>query len=147
MKNGTAQARMEFSETHSGDRETPGVIDALDAVLAAARRGWNKARTGLLMNAAERSENERLREAFGVFTDAAARLEGAYAVLRGRVEQLTEELARANGELARELHEKQALVARQSALLATLPVGVLVIDARGIVREANEAATTLLGTD
>ncbi len=138
---------MEPAGTPAGGRETHGVIDALDAVLAVARRGWSKARSSLVASGNERAENERLREAFGVFTDAAARLEGAYAVLRGQVEQLSAELARANGELARELRAKQALVERQTALLAALPAGVLVIDSNAVVREANEAAKALLGTE
>ncbi|MCC6535449.1 MAG: PAS domain-containing protein [Burkholderiales bacterium] len=94
---------------------------------------------------AKRAQAERLRAAFGVFTDAAARLETAYAMLRARVEQLSAELARANGELARELEHKQALIERQNALLAALPAGILVLDAQGRVREANAAAEDLCG--
>jgi two-component system sensor histidine kinase FlrB len=147
MKNGYAQARIEPLAAGGGRGETQAATDALDAVLAVARRGWNKARTSLISGASERAENERLREAFGVFTDAAARLEGAYAVLRGRVEQLSAELAKANGELAWQLREKHALAARQTALLAALPAGVLVVDGGGVVREANEAAKAMLGAD
>ena len=145
MNNGYAQAGVNRTPASGPYGETRSVIDTLDTVLAVARRGWNKARATLLANSSEHADSERLRDAFRVFTDAAARLEGAYAVLRGRVEQLSVELARANGELDRQLREKQVLVERQTALLAALPAGVLVIDAGGIVRDANAAAQTLLG--
>jgi len=145
MKNGYAQAGMSTVAGGGQHGESRGAADALDTVLAVARRGWSKARASLIANSAGLAETERLRDAFRVFSDAAARLEGAYAVLRGRVEQLSAELARANGELDRQLREKQVLAERQSALLAALPAGILVVDSQGIVREANAAAESLLG--
>lgn len=44
-----------------------------------------------------------------------------------------------------QLQDKQALVERQSALLATMPAGVILIGADGTIREANAAASALLG--
>jgi two-component system sensor histidine kinase FlrB len=125
--------------------ETRGFAEALDGLLAAARRGWNKARTSVAAQPLERAHGERLREAFHVFTAAAQRLEGSYAVLCARVHELSAQLARANAELTRQLQDKQALAERQTALLAALPAGVVVIGADGVVREANAAAEALLG--
>src|SRR5690606_18212534 len=87
----------------------------------------------------------RLRDAFHAFQGAAHRLESSYSLLRNRVEVLTAQLAHANGELERELTEKQALAARQAALLSALPAGVVVVESDGKVREANPAAEKLLG--
>lgn len=117
----------------------------MDDMIAAARRRWTKSRTNITAPHADPVDKEQLREAFRVFTDAADRLEGTYASLRARVEELSQQLAHANAELTRELQNKQALVERQGALLATLPAGVVVIDAHGCVREANEMTARLLG--
>ena len=144
MKNGCAQAGMELVSP-GGPEQPHGMMEALDTMLAAARRSWTRARTGAAANGVERAESDRLRDAFAAFTDAATRLEGAYAALQARVEMLSAELSRANGELDRQLSEKQALAERQAALLSALPAGVLVIDANGFVREANAAAKLLLG--
>jgi two-component system sensor histidine kinase FlrB len=90
-------------------------------------------------------DRAQLQEAFRVFTDAAERLEATYGCLRAHAEELSRQLARTDAELTRELQHKQALVERQRALLEALPAGVVVVDADDCVREANEAATRLLG--
>lgn len=90
---------------------------------------------------------QELEQAFNLFNEASAQLTGAYQELQAQVEQLTGELAVANGELRRQFLEKEALSQRLAKLLAALPAGVVVVDGKGVVREANAAATLLLGGD
>src|SRR5512138_1779330 len=99
MKNGYVQAGMDRWATHAPGAETSVAMDALDTILAAAGRSWRRARSAAAGNADEPAERERLRDAFRAFNDAAARLEGAYGSLQARVEALSVELSRANGEL------------------------------------------------
>ena len=86
-----------------------------------------------------------LQQAFSLFNQASEQLAGAYQELQQQVEQLTRELAVANGELRRQFLEKQALSQRLSLLLAALPAGVVVLDQDGRVIEANPAAHSMLG--
>jgi two-component system sensor histidine kinase FlrB len=144
MENGLAQAAAGGVPAGNAAREMGGLADALGIVANAARRSWNKAR-GHVPGSEERLDAQRLRDAFHAFEGAAKRLEGSYGLLRARVEELSAQLAHANGELQRQLREKQALAERQAALLSALPAGVLVIDADEIVREANPAAEKLFG--
>jgi two-component system sensor histidine kinase FlrB len=124
--------------------EVRGFADALDTLLAAARRGFARGRTS--SPAGSDITPERLRAAFEAFSHAASSLEGSYAELRAQVERLSTQLAKANGELERQLAEKRALAERQSTLLAALPAGVVVVGSCGTVREANAAALRLLGS-
>jgi two-component system sensor histidine kinase FlrB len=149
MKNASMQAGMDMPPGVAKRAEIRGFSDALDTLLGMARRGWAKTRARATTPAAvlaDRAESERLRAAFDAFNCAAAHLEGSYSELRAQVERLSDQLAHANGELERQLVEKQALAERQSALLAALPAGVVVIGPCGTVREANSAAMQLLGT-
>ena len=147
MKNTFMQAGMDTPPGIAARAEIRGFADALDTLLSIARRGWTKTRTTTPITApADRADSERLRAAFDAFNCAAQRLEGSYSELRAQVDRLSDQLAHANGELQRQLVEKQALAERQSALLAALPAGVVVIGPTGTVREANSAATRLLGT-
>ena len=135
MENGVAQAAVGGSTL----RDMRGLSDALSAFASAARRGWHKkTRSQSGQGAEEPVDAQRLRDAFHAFQGAAQRLEGSYALLRERVEELTTQLAQANGQLERQLHEKQAL-------LCALPAGVVVVDPDGAVREANPAAQRMLG--
>lgn len=145
MKNSYAEAATGRASAAHGYREVRRLGSAMDGVIAAARRRWMKGQPDAAPVHAEPSDKVQLREAFRVFTDAAERLEGTYASLRARAEELSQQLAHANAELTRELRGKQALVERQSALLATLPAGIVVVDPQDCVREANEAAARLLG--
>ncbi|MGH8671491.1 MAG: sensor histidine kinase [Burkholderiales bacterium] len=85
-------------------------------------------------------ERRDLEEAFSAFNQASAQLTGAYHDLQHKVEQLTAELAIANGELRRQFLEKEALSQRLGRLLETLPGGVIVLDQAGMVVEVNPAA-------
>lgn len=88
---------------------------------------------------------QHLEHAFGVFNQFSEQLSTSYQQLEQRVAQLTEELAAARSERLRQLAEKERLANRLQRLLSALPVGVLVLDGAGVVRECNPAAHTLLG--
>jgi two-component system sensor histidine kinase FlrB len=90
------------------------------------------------------SSPEELQEAFNLFNQMSEQLTDAYRELQKQVEQLTQELAVANGELRRQLEEKENLSQRLSRLLAALPGGVIVLDGGGKVSEVNPAASTML---
>ncbi len=87
---------------------------------------------------------EALGQAFALFSQASDQLTGAYHELQQRVEQLTSELAVANGELRRQYLEKEALSQRLALLLAALPAGVVVLDAADEIQEVNPAARRML---
>ncbi len=91
------------------------------------------------------STPQELQQAFALFNQVSEQLTSAYAELQVRAEELTQELAVANGELRRQYEEKEALSRRLAQLLAALPGGVVVLDAGGLVEEANPAARELLG--
>ena len=90
-------------------------------------------------------ESQRLAEAFRIFNQASEELSTAYTSLQGQVEALTGELAAANGALRQQYQEKAALTERLSLLLSALPAGVVVLDANGMVMQANPAAEATLG--
>ena len=83
---------------------------------------------------------EELEQAFSLFNLASEQLTGAYQELQQQVERLTVELAVANGELRRQLLEKEALSQRLTHLLAAMPAGVVVLDQHGMISDANPAA-------
>ena len=68
-----------------------------------------------------------------------------YSLLEARVSELTGELAVVSAQRMAELAEKERLANRLQHLLDLLPGGIIVIDDRGRVREANPAACELLG--
>lgn len=90
---------------------------------------------------------QALEQAFALFNQVSQELTEAYAGLQERVQQLTDELAVANGELRRQYQEKQALSERLALLLDALPAGVVVLDAKGRISEANPVARIMIGTD
>jgi two-component system sensor histidine kinase FlrB len=146
MKNGFAPIGAGAGGKGNLSGETRRLSDALDALLDMAKRGFGRTREEAVVAKPEPHDAKYLREAFHTFNDAAQRLENSYVTLRTQVTQLSEELQRANDELARQLIEKQALVERQQSLLAALPAGVVVVGPCGTVRDANEAAKRFLGT-
>lgn len=91
------------------------------------------------------TDYERLQTAFAVFNEASEQLSVVYQDLQQQVEHLTRELALANGELQRQLAEKEDLSRRLSLLLTALPAGVIALDAKGCVEQANPAASVILG--
>jgi len=139
MKNGFVQVEAGLTS------RVPPLGDTIGSLLRYAKGGWKGTRSTTPTPATIRPDAERLRDAFDAFGRAATRLEGSYAELRAQVEQLSTQLAHANGELERQFEEKRALAERQSALLAALPAGVVVVGPCGVVRDANAAAERLLG--
>lgn len=85
-----------------------------------------------------------LREAFLAFTSASERLERSYAHLREQTEELKRELGEKNARLLASLEEKERLQKFLDGILQNLPVGILVTDAGGHVRLANEKARHML---
>jgi len=88
---------------------------------------------------------EHLQEAFTTFNQLSEQLVGSYYDLQGRVEQLNSELSTAKDERIKELTEKERLASRLTALLHTLPGGVIVLDSSGVIQEHNPVAADLLG--
>ena len=91
------------------------------------------------------TDYESLQTAFAVFNKASEQLSGVYQDLQQQVGQLTSELAIANGELQRQLVEKEDLSRRLSLLLTALPAGVVALDAKGCIEQVNPAASEILG--
>ncbi|KAA0969254.1 PAS domain-containing protein [Pseudomonas sp. ANT_H12B] len=86
-----------------------------------------------------------LEQAFAQFNQMSSQLTDSYSMLEARVTELKGELAVVSAQRMQELAEKERLANRLQNLLDLLPGGVIVIDAQGIVREANPAACELLG--
>lgn len=91
------------------------------------------------------ADHHQLMHAFTVFSQASEQLSKVYRGLQQQVEHLTNELALANGELQRQLSQKENLSQQLSLLLSALPGGVVAIDSEGIIESANPVALTILG--
>ena len=76
---------------------------------------------------------------------ATQELNTSYLDLCERVERLTQELHQSRTQLMRELAEKEAIFQRLSAVVQALPGGILLVDRRDIVRDANPRAIELVG--
>ena len=99
------------------------------------------------MTAASSRTARQLEDAFLAFNQLSAQLSSSYSELQNQVVKLTRELNRARDEKVRELEEKERLADKLDKLLQALPAGVLVLDQRGCVRDANRLARNMLGTD
>jgi two-component system sensor histidine kinase FlrB len=84
------------------------------------------------------TQRSELTAAFRAFGSVSEQLSGAFDALRAQVAELRHELGEAHA-------GNEHLAARLSALIEGLPGGVLVLDARGEIQEANPAAVALLG--
>ena len=84
-------------------------------------------------------------EAFIWFGDLSQQLTDSYQWLEQRVEALSGELSAVTGERSRELEEKDRIANRLENLINFLPGGVVVLDSRGRVSEANPGARDFLG--
>ncbi|WP_185047195.1 sensor histidine kinase [Pseudomonas frederiksbergensis] len=93
----------------------------------------------------EQASRLGLEQAFALFNQMSSQLTDSYSMLEARVTELKGELAVVSAQRMQELAEKERLANRLQNLLDLLPGGVIVIDAQGIVREANPAASELLG--
>lgn len=93
----------------------------------------------------EQASRHGLEQAFALFSQMSTQLTDSYGMLEARVAELKGELAVVSAQRMAELAEKERLANRLQNLLDLLPGGVIVIDAQGLVREANPAAADLLG--
>ncbi|MGC5700265.1 PAS domain-containing protein [Pseudomonas sp. NFXW11] len=93
----------------------------------------------------EQASRQGLEQAFALFNQMSSQLTDSYSMLEARVTELKGELAVVSAQRMQELAEKERLANRLQNLLDLLPGGVIVIDAHGIVSEANPAACELLG--
>uniref|UniRef100_UPI003F5896CB sensor histidine kinase n=1 Tax=Pseudomonas purpurea TaxID=3136737 RepID=UPI003F5896CB len=93
----------------------------------------------------EQVSRQGLEQAFSLFNQMSSQLTDSYSLLEARVTELKGELAVVSAQRMQELAEKERLANRLQNLLDLLPGGVIVIDAHGIVREANPAACDMLG--
>lgn len=91
------------------------------------------------------ADQEQLKLAFAAFNEASEQLSGVYQDLQLQVEQLTHELALANGELHRQLAAKEVLSQKLTVLLNALPGGVIALDANACIEQVNPAASVMLG--
>lgn len=87
---------------------------------------------------------EGLRSAFEQFNAMSAQLAQSYNALQDRVNQLNNELTTVSDQRLQELAQKEMLANRLETLLNLLPGGVVVIDAKGTVTQANPASRELL---
>jgi len=97
------------------------------------------------MNTTESLSVNELEQAFAVFNRVSHELDTTYRDLESKVAALTTELTATRSARLAELAEKERLAHRLSSLVAALPGGVLIVDAAGIVRDANPLAQALFG--
>lgn len=97
------------------------------------------------MNSEANVSGDQLEDAFTLFNQMSARLADSYGDLEARVTQLSKELARVHDERLRELAQKELLASRLEGLLNTLPAGIVVVDERGCISQANPIAQEMLG--
>jgi two-component system sensor histidine kinase FlrB len=97
------------------------------------------------MNQAESLQVGELEQAFELFNRVSLELDTSYRDLESRVAELTGELVAVKSARLREYAEKQRLAHRLSILVSVLPGGVLVVNVRGLIRDANPQAIELLG--
>jgi two-component system sensor histidine kinase FlrB len=90
---------------------------------------------------------KQLEDAFQAFNQLSMQLSSSYSGLQNQVAELTRELNRARDEKIRELVEKERLADQLDKLLQALPAGVLVLDQKDRVRDANRQARHMLGND
>lgn len=99
------------------------------------------------MKSLESSPTTDLRNAFGVFTEAAKELEEAYEKLRLKGKEIDRELREVNRELRSKVRELDDLSCYLEGLLQALPTGVLAVGKDGRVTLVNGAAEEILGVD
>lgn len=92
-------------------------------------------------------EHGELERAFQTFNRLSSELQQSYVGLQARVGALTAELEEARRARERAAGEAERTAERLQSLLATLPAGVVVVDAAGSIQETNRAAETILGAD
>ena len=91
------------------------------------------------------TDRSKLKAAFDYFNQMSEQLTGAYQGLEEQVKQLTYELEQTRRQHQEEVQDKERVTGRLENLLNILPVGVVLLDVRGVVQESNAAALELLG--
>ncbi|KRW62237.1 sensor histidine kinase [Pseudomonas sp. TTU2014-080ASC] len=86
-----------------------------------------------------------VEQAFSLFSHMSDQLSASYSMLEAKVNDLKGQLELVSAQRMQELAEKERLAQRLQSLLDLLPGGVIVLDAQGVVREANPVACALLG--
>lgn len=99
------------------------------------------------MTKPQESSQERLESAFVAFNQLSEQLSLAYRDLERRAAGLADELARSRRDKERQRAEKERLAERLSALLDSLPGGVVVVDQNGLVRQSNAPAREWFGLE
>ncbi len=89
-------------------------------------------------------KRESLTAAFAFFNETSQQLADSYQLLEQRVQQLSSELDKVAEEKEQEHRKKQKIASQMRALLNFLPGGVIVLDSKGYILEANPAAQQLL---
>lgn len=97
------------------------------------------------MNRAEQLSGNNLEEAFEAFNRVSHELDTSYRELESKVSGLSLELQAARTARLSDLAEKERLLHRLSSLVSVLPGGVLIVDPRQVIRDANPEAIQLLG--
>jgi two-component system sensor histidine kinase FlrB len=94
---------------------------------------------------ADNEHSDDLKQAFMAFNQLSEQLTSSYQELEEKVTHLNSELIQSQNERLQELAEKERLAERLDSLLNALPAGVVVLDAAGIIQQANPAALEMLG--
>jgi len=88
---------------------------------------------------------QHLKSAFQTFNEMSEQLMSSYHQLESQVDGLNQKLASAHGDYDHQLEQNQSLANRFEHLLDALPGGVVVLNGKGVVQEANKVAIDLLG--
>jgi len=94
---------------------------------------------------ASNDHSDDLKQAFLAFNQLSEQLNHSYQELEQKVTDLNSELVQSQNQRLAELAEKERLAERLDSLLNALPAAVMVLDAAGVVQEANPAALHMLG--
>lgn len=79
------------------------------------------------------------------FTRLSEQFAGSLQSMQARYVQVQDELAQVSAQRLQELAEKERLAQRLQQILDVLPGAVVIVDGHGLIKEANPAATRLLG--
>ncbi len=88
---------------------------------------------------------QHLRSAFQTFNEVSEQLMSSYHQLESQVDGLNQKLDSAHGDYDHQLEQNLSLANRFEHLLDALPGGVVVLNGKGVVQEANKVAIDLLG--
>lgn len=91
------------------------------------------------------SEVAQLQSQLQQFTRLSEQFAGSLQSMQSRYAQVQDELAQVSEQRLHELAEKERLAQRLQQILDVLPGAVVIVDGQGLIKEANPAATQLLG--